>query len=529
MSVEHTFIYSAYTERIVQIFKQPPDLRSAAAVTLAVAVVTWLGVSLVSEWLSPLRGYPGHPLARWTNLWRFFLVRTGDYHLRMQELHDKYGPVVRIGPNLLDLDYPELIKTLYGTDGKWRKTEFYHNNSAVVNGKTTYHLFSQTDHAEHARMKRPIAKYYSQSSLATLEPLMDKVVRDFCKELDTRFAKGPQDGVCDLGEWIAFYAWDMVGAATMSQRFGYMDKGHDFDGSIGIADQALDYFAAVGQMPFLDFLLDKNPVARIGPPNLSNVTRIALDHLVARLQGNDKNFDPEVPDFLQHFLDAKQAHPEVVDDGTIVGYMLVNLIAGADTTAITVRAIFDHVLRNPDVYRRLKEEVTAAGFGQVASFSAARSLPYLEAVVREATRIHPGVCMLLERYVPASGLTLPDGRFIPAGAAVGINPYVVHRNRGVWGDDADVFRPERWLPGPDEDDEAYRQRLKAFNAADLTFGAGSHICIGRNFALMEVYKITATLMSRYDIELVDPERKLEVTGSWFCRQKGLVCRLNARD
>lgn len=137
--------------------------------------------------------------------------------------------------------------------------------------------------------------------------------------------------------------------------------------------------------------------------------------------------------------------------------------------------------------------------------------------------------MLLERYVPASGLTLPDGRFIPAGAAVGINPYVVHRNRGVWGNDAEVFRPERWLPGPDEDDGAYRRRLKAFNAADLTFGAGSHICIGRNFALMEVYKITATLVSRYDMELVDSERELEVTGSWFCRQKGLVCRLNTRE
>lgn len=51
-------------------------------------------------------------------------MRTGDYHLRMQELHDKYGPVVRIGPNLLDLDYPELIKTLYGTDGKWRKVSW---------------------------------------------------------------------------------------------------------------------------------------------------------------------------------------------------------------------------------------------------------------------------------------------------------------------------------------------------------------------------------------------------------------------
>jgi hypothetical protein len=41
--------------------------------------------------------------------------------LTIKKLHEKYGPVVRIGPNLLDLDYPELIKILYGTDCKWRK------------------------------------------------------------------------------------------------------------------------------------------------------------------------------------------------------------------------------------------------------------------------------------------------------------------------------------------------------------------------------------------------------------------------
>jgi hypothetical protein len=57
----------------------------------------------------------------WTNLWRLCLVRTGNYHRRMKKLHDQYGPVVRIGPNLLDLDYPELIKTIYGTDEDWRK------------------------------------------------------------------------------------------------------------------------------------------------------------------------------------------------------------------------------------------------------------------------------------------------------------------------------------------------------------------------------------------------------------------------
>lgn len=70
-------------------------------------------------------------------------------------------------------------------------------------------------------------------------------------------------------------SWDMNGAASFSERFGYMDTGRDHDKTIEIADKALDYFAAVGQIPFLDFLMDKNPVMRIGPPNLGNITRIA--------------------------------------------------------------------------------------------------------------------------------------------------------------------------------------------------------------------------------------------------------------
>lgn len=127
---------------------------------------------------------------------------------------------------------------------------------------------------------------------------MDTVIGDFCDHLESRFMKDDQRLECDLGQWIGFCkrlihlkcsdhehladqvyvtpdSWDMNGAASFSQRFGYMDTGRDHDKTIEIADKALDYFAAVGQMPFLDFLMDKNPVMRIGPPNLGNITRIA--------------------------------------------------------------------------------------------------------------------------------------------------------------------------------------------------------------------------------------------------------------
>jgi len=62
-----------------------------------------------------------HHIPGYTNLWRLWAVRTRKYHHVIEALHKKYGPIVRIGPNTLDLDYPELIKTIYSTDGKWRK------------------------------------------------------------------------------------------------------------------------------------------------------------------------------------------------------------------------------------------------------------------------------------------------------------------------------------------------------------------------------------------------------------------------
>ena len=222
------------------------DFRSALTLAVGVPLLTIVLWGTISYLTSPLRRYPGpflagklipsvksHSVYRregspqttgWTNIWRLLLVRTGNYHVYVKKLHEKYGPVVRIGPNLLDLDTPDLIKTIYGTDGKWRKvclslpqlfyelglinhlqqTEFYENNSTIIDGKITYHLFSTTSQADHARMKRPIVKYYSMSSVLNLEPLMDTVSKDFLKQLDNRFATKGTKQRCDLGEWIGF-------------------------------------------------------------------------------------------------------------------------------------------------------------------------------------------------------------------------------------------------------------------------------------------------------------------------------------
>jgi hypothetical protein len=486
-------------------------------------------------------------------------VTQGKSQVVLHELHKKYGPVVRIAPNIVDLDLPELIKTIYNTKGDYRKTEFYHGSSAKSNGKIIYNLFSECDPEVHAQQKRPIAKHYSMTGVLPLEPHVDEVITYLCQRLEEEFIDGSSAGTtCKLDQWLLFCklmflkfilylqflltsfglridTWDVVGKATFSEPIGYLEKGYDFDNTIAISDKAMDYFSLVGQLPILDHLLDKNPVCRIGPPGFGNITNISIQHLKDRLQGKDTSYhDPTKPDFLDKFIEAKEKHPNVVNDGQIISYLMINMIAGADTTAITLNAALYFSLKNPRVWKRLQDEIAGHQLSpewqtSIVPFNVAKSLPYLTAVVREAMRMHPGVAMTLERYVPQGGLNLPGGQFIPQGSIVGMNPYVIARNQAVWGEDSDVFRPERWLRDEcHESEEAYQTRLRLMNNSDLAFGGGSRICIGKNLGLLEVYKVMATLVSRYDIELVEPDRDWKTHNSFFVRQEGVDVTLSRR-
>ncbi|KAF9773967.1 hypothetical protein IL306_008104 [Fusarium sp. DS 682] len=391
-----------------------------------------------------------------------------------------------------------------------------------------HNLFSQTNPTEHARMKKPIAKYYSSSSVLTLETKMNLVIEELCTQFERRYSKNNE--AIDLAAWFGLYTWDMISTLTFSQAFGYMEQGCDFDDSINSSALAVQYFARVGQIPIMDKFLGKNPIVRIGKPDLSHIVRFSYKQVRDRFK-QPKVDKSDEPDFLEYFLDGMESHPDQVDAKLVLNFVLANILAGADTTAITLRAVFGFLLDTPHAMEKLENDILAGGFGddQAVPYSSARSLPYLDAVIRESLRMHPSVAMPLERYVPSSGLTLPDGSFVPPGVAVGLNPYIIGRNEEVWGKDANEFRPERWLKAEDEDEKAYQLRLRKMNAADLTFGGGSRICIGRHIALVQIYKAVATLVSRYEIRLADPSMRMKIISGWFPRQTDLIVKMRKRS
>jgi cytochrome P450 len=214
--------------------------------------------------------------------------------------------------------------------------------------------------------------------------------------------------------------------------------------------------------------------------------------------------------------------------------VLVNLAAGADTTAAALRTIFYLSLKHPTVWKKLSEAVLAAPFAQPGSvclpapYSQARGIPYLEAVIREALRLYPGNLFPQERVVPPGGLKLPDGRYVPEGTALGFNAYAIHRNKAIWGQDAEEFRPERFFRAEGESEAAFNDRMRLYNDSDLSFGAGSRKCIGMNLAMLEVYKSVATLVAMFDFELATQE-EWTVTAELFPRARGIMCRIRQRD
>lgn len=151
----------------------------------------------------------------------------GNIHVVSKELHDKYGPVVRMAPNYLDVDYASLIKTCFDVQGVWQKVSIVHPciniqqtvqcqlyswltltqtdwhavSGAVVNGQLFYNIFSEVRAPEHSRIKKPVAKYFSPNGVAPLEPHVDVVCGILAKQFAERFGDGQS---FDFGDWMNF-------------------------------------------------------------------------------------------------------------------------------------------------------------------------------------------------------------------------------------------------------------------------------------------------------------------------------------
>jgi cytochrome P450 len=349
---------------------------------------------------------------------------------------------------------------------------------------------------------------FSMTALVHYEPLVEDILELFLDKTELLYATPGK--ACNFSRWLQYYAFDVIGQITYSRRHGFIDDDTDIDGIVQNLGSIFNYVAPVGQMPWLDLILLKNPIIllldKLGLRFFQfPVATFAKQRMTERLKVPEKlradggEHASQRPDLLSRFLKAKEDRPEVMDDTRVLTMAVSMAFAGSETTAISLSAVFYYLLKNPRCYRKLQEEIDLAVLngsvvdrrGGTLTWAEVQTLPYLDACIKEAFRLHPAAGLPLERITPPQGVEI-DGHLIPGGTIVGCNAWVIHRCGQTFGDKVDDYIPERWIVSPPE-------RLKEMNATMFQFGAGSRTCIGKNISLLEIYKLVPSFLRRFEV------------------------------
>jgi cytochrome P450 len=198
---------------------------------------------------------------------------------------------------------------------------------------------------------------------------------------------------------------------------------------------------------------------------------------VAERFGSDaKHEEDMLGSFIRHGLTQQECEVEA----------LLQILAGADSTATALRTTFLYILSSPSAYRKVQEEMASAIEAGNVTFpiirnAEAQALPYLQACIQEGLRMFMPLQGLAGRVAPKGGDTV-SGTFFPEGTEVGIATYAVGHRKDIYGPDADTYRPERWLDNSTETLKSYER------VNELVFGAGRSSCLGKPIAMMELSK-----------------------------------------
>lgn len=385
-------------------------------------------------------------------------------------------------------------------------------------------LFSDRDEQHHREQKRLVANAYSLGSLLEMEPGVDSCTQIFLDKLGS-FAD--QKIPVDLGAWLQYYSFDVVGELVFAKKLGFLEEGRDVDGMIQAIQGMLVYASLCGQVPEMHHVLLGNPLFPIFLPQMetwNSVVNFSLKAINSRASlrrdGELRVEDLEAgKDMMSKWMGVHHLNPEKMTTTDVMVHLSANVFAGSDTTAIALRAIIYFLLRNPSVMAKVQTEIgNATREGKLSDPISYREsmmhLPYLGAVIKEAMRLHPSTGLIMERHVPSEGAVI-CGKNIPAGTVVGINAWVVHRNSEVF-EDPDSFIPERWLASSPE-------KQKEMEQSFFAFGYGARTCLGKHISLTEMHKVIPELLRKFEIKLHNPEEEWKTKNVWFVQQEGLIC------
>ncbi|KAG1740348.1 cytochrome P450 [Suillus lakei] len=198
---------------------------------------------------------------------------------------------------------------------------------------------------------------------------------------------------------------------------------------------------------------------------------------------------------LDHLVNCSEDHVIIRDETINI------LLAGRDTTAITLTFLVYLLSQHPQVMHRLRQEILSKiGPSRRPTHEDMRALRYMRAVINETLRLYPPVPFNFKTSREGTVLPTANGgnpMFVPAETLVIYSVFMMHRRKDLWGPDALEFDPDRFL------DERLQKYLTPNPFIFLPFNAGPRICPGQQFAYNEMSFFLVRLLQSFSSVSLD--------------------------
>ncbi|KAI1870340.1 uncharacterized protein JN550_005268 [Neoarthrinium moseri] len=402
-------------------------------------------------------------MAAFTDLWRARVQFFNPIVPTLLELHQKYGSVVRIGPNTISLSDPGFVKLVYSARNEFTKADSYGPMRVFIKHESVGSIIDMQDDEQNRVLKKAVGALFNSKNLAPFESVVESILED----LAWKVCSASQQPF-NLYEVMQLYQLDFLIKIAFSENAGHLRQGQDVMGLAKLGFKRVSHWYSWQPLFCLERFIFQNRhwSGRLAGPSkwaVAGADRLKLrqQHAYRGIERND--------DLLQGYIRASEKYPDTLRAGTIVSLVNSTVSAGADTTAGTMSTILYLLMKHSRAREcLLKELQDARSQGRISApirYVEVERLPYLDAVVKEALRLNPPLAVPLERVVPAQGCSF-NGLKIPGGTIVGCTGTVIHLNQCCFGDDADQFRPERWLNRDNKDRLAMEQAFLAWGAAN---------------------------------------------------------------
>lgn len=445
-------------------------------------------VALVIQrlWLSPLAHIPGPRLAALTQYYEFYydIVLGGQYTFKIIDMHEKYGPIVRINPWEVHVGDPDFFSEVYAGPSRRRdKWTFYTQQSGAPQSP-----LATIDHNLSKLRRSALNPFFSTQTVRNLQPVIEERV-DALLDAFQNYAEVSMGQPLDVMYPFSAFTNDVINEYAFSRSDHLVEKA-DFGAEI-----TNDLLIGTHMGPFVQHVSWVLTLVNALPESISSrcmpgwggflkMKNDILDHI----HSIEAQQSPD-PNFLNELLSSKprdKTPTKLAQEGQIL------VEGGTLTTSWAMSLATFHLLNRPDTLRKLRDELFEAipNPNEPLPLSKLESLPYLGGVVKEALRLSIGTSSRLARVAPDETLVYHDRENdkqwqLPPGSVVGMSPYKTVMDETIFYD-ARGFHPERWV----EDG----QRLDKYLSI---FCSGNRVCLGMALAHAELSMVMAKLFRQW--------------------------------